>query len=90
MSRLNKQPPGSKCREEEDQCSSCGHVKPRLTRNEPLEGDLLEFALGTVGENAEIAEKLKAGQQLDGYELHLMEEIYLLNTRLGVYQSTRN
>ena len=50
----------------------------------------MEFALGTVGENAEIAEKLKAGQQLDGYELHLMEEIYLLNTRLGVYQSTRN
>jgi hypothetical protein len=62
----------------------CGHVKRRLVRNERLEGDLLEFAVGVAGEGTDIAEKLKAGQQLSGYELHLMVDVFLLHARLGV------
>lgn len=66
----------------------CGHVKRRLNRNEPLEGKVLEFALGIVGETDDdflsgIAEKLKAGDKLDDYELHIMVDVLLLHERLG-------
>jgi hypothetical protein len=59
----------------------CGHVKRRLKRNEPLRGKLLDFACEVAG-NGEIADKLRAGQTLTDYELHLMLDVYLLHTRL--------
>lgn len=62
--------------------TKCGHVKRRLVRDEPLTGALLEFALDTVGDER-IAAKLKAGQKLSDYELHLMVDVFLLHKRLG-------
>ncbi len=62
--------------------AKCGHVKRRLVRNEPLTGGLLEFAIEVVGES-DIADKLRAGQQLTDYELHLMLDVYLLHKRLS-------
>lgn len=62
----------------------CGHVKRRLIRNERLEGDLLEFAVGVAGEGTDIAKKLEAGEKLSAYELHLMLDVFLLHARLGV------
>lgn len=53
-----------------------GHVKRKLRQGEPLEGELLELAIDAVGGNTEIAEKLKAGQPLSEYELHLMVDMY--------------
>lgn len=61
----------------------CGHVKRRLARNEPLEGQLLEFAISVAGEGTDIADKLKTGQRLSDYELHLMLDVYLLHTKLS-------
>lgn len=61
----------------------CGHVKRKLLKNEPLTGELLEFAIATVGGNSDLAEKLKAGQPLNGYELHQMIDMYLLHARLA-------
>jgi len=68
--------------EQKRAAARCGHVKRRLLQNEPLTGDLLEFAINTVVPNEEIVEKLKAGQKLDHYELHLMVDMYLLRARL--------
>lgn len=61
--------------------TKCGHVKRRLRRNEPLTGKVLEFALSVA--DRDIADKLKAGQPLSDYELHLMLDVYLLHKRLG-------
>lgn len=61
----------------------CGHVKRRLVRHEALKGELLEFAIGIVGENHDLAEKLRTGQRLSEYELHLMLDVFLLRARLG-------
>jgi hypothetical protein len=60
-----------------------GHVKRKLNQGEPLEGELLELAIDAAGGNTEIAEKLKSGQQLSEYELHLMVDMYLLHARLA-------
>ncbi len=67
--------------------AKCGHVKRRLNRNEPLEGKVLEFALSLIGEADDdflngIAEKLKAGEKLDEYELHMVD-VLLLHVKLG-------
>jgi hypothetical protein len=60
----------------------CGHIKRRLLRKEPLRGELLEFALGIVGNDSDIGTKLRGGQTLDAYELHLMLDVFLLHARL--------
>jgi len=62
--------------------AKCGHVKRRLSQNEPLEGKVLEFALSLIGETDDdflkgIAEKLKAGDKLDEYEHHIMVDVIL-------------
>lgn len=59
----------------------CGHVKRRLLRKERLTGPLLEFALDIASD--EIGEKLKTGETLSDYELHLMVEVYLVHARLA-------
>jgi hypothetical protein len=66
----------------------CGHVKRRLNQNEPLEGEVLEFALDVVGETDDdfmngIAEKLNAGEKLDDYEHHILVDVVLLHVKLG-------
>lgn len=61
--------------------TKCGHVKRCLTRKKPLTGKVLEFALSVV--DGDIADKLKAGQPLSDYELHLILDVYLLHKRLG-------
>ena len=63
--------------------TKCGHVKRHLLRNTRLTGKTLEFALTVVGEDSEIAEKLKAGRALTEYERHLMIDVWLLHTRHG-------
>jgi hypothetical protein len=59
-----------------------GHIKRKLKQGERLEGELRELAVDSVGGNADLAEKLKLGQQLSEYELHLMFDMYLLHARL--------
>jgi len=74
--------------------AKCGHVKRRLIRNEPLTGELLEFAISVIGDSNcagddelnSMVDKLKAGQQLSDYELHIMVDVLLLHKRLGSYQ----
>ena len=70
----------------------CGHVKRRLAQDEPLKGELLEFALslvegdGNLTDNdlfSSIARKLEAGEPLDDYEKHFMIDVVLLHVRLG-------
>ena len=61
----------------------CGHVKRKLKQGEALEGELLEFAIETVVGNPALVEKLRSGQQLRDYELHLMVDMYLLHARLS-------
>lgn len=60
-----------------------GYIKRKLRQKEVLEGELLELAVEAVGGNAELAEKLRAGQALDEYQLHLMFDMYLLHARLS-------
>ena len=64
--------------------TQCGHVKRDLLRNNRLTGNILAFALTVVGEDSEIGEKLKAGQALTDYELHLVVDVYLLHKRLAM------
>jgi hypothetical protein len=63
--------------------AKCGHVKRRLLRNERLSGKTLEFALGVVGEDSDLADKLRTGQPLSDYELHWMVDVILLHKRLS-------
>ncbi|TKW61093.1 MAG: hypothetical protein DI628_00225 [Blastochloris viridis] len=63
--------------------AKCGHVKRRLLNGEPLEGKTLDFALGILNPEDVIYKKLKEGQPLSEYELHLMVDVYLLHERLG-------
>lgn len=60
----------------------CGHMKRRLRAKERLEGKMLEFALDIA--NDEIGEKLKAGEPLDDYEMHLMIDVWMLHIRLSM------
>jgi len=84
------EPTPEELREKKRISARCGHVKRRLSRDEPLTGELLEFALDVLGEGnfagkgeLSTAEKLKAGQQLNEYEFHIMVDVLLLHTRLG-------
>lgn len=61
----------------------CGHVKRKLREGKRLEGELLEFAISVVDPRTGIPEKLRAGQRLDDYEMHLMFDMYLLHARLA-------
>src|SRR5690242_9741652 len=60
----------------------CGHLKRKLRAKERLEGKMLEFALDIA--NDEIGQKLKAGEPLDGYEMHLMIDVWMLHIRLAM------
>lgn len=51
-----------------------GHVKRRLTRYQPLTDDLLEFALECFADET-IREKLKKGEPLTEYELHVLLDV---------------
>lgn len=60
-----------------------GHAKRRFLQGEPLTGELLTFALDLVADDA-ISAKLRAGQELIDYEMHLMLDAYLQHARLGL------
>ncbi len=60
----------------------CGHLKRKLRAKERLEGKMLEFALDIA--NGEIGEKLKAGEPLSNYEMHLMIDVFMLHIRLSM------
>ena len=51
-----------------------GHITRRLTRNQPLTGKLLEFALDIFADGT-IREKLKNGEPLTEYELHVLLDV---------------
>jgi len=72
--------------------SQCGHVRRRLSRNQPLTGTLLQVALDAIGDGVRqtgddlldgISTKLRSGTPLDEYELHLMLDVFLLHARLA-------
>jgi hypothetical protein len=69
-------------------------VKRKLNAGEPITGELLDFALEQVpnpGPNpskseeiwVSIANKIRTGEKLGDYELHLMVDVILLHARLG-------
>jgi len=60
----------------------CGHIKRKLLQGDVSKGELLELAL-EVARDEDIAAKLKAGQKLNDYEMHLMVDVFLLHARLG-------
>jgi len=60
----------------------CGHLKRRLRSKEHLEGKMLKFALDIADD--EIGKKLKAGESLSDYEMHLMIDVYMLHAKLGI------
>lgn len=71
-----------------------GHVKRRLSRNEPLTGKTIELALDLVPYSVppkdqndklfnSISDKLNAGEPLNEYEHHIMVDVLLLHARLG-------
>ena len=67
----------------------CGHIKRRLSKDEPLKGKLLELALDLAGDDVDngndlnIARKLIAGEKLSEYEYHVFVEVILLHARLS-------
>lgn len=69
--------------------AQCGHIKRKLSRNQPLSGELLELALRiTEGErmtdfDTELSRKLKAGEPLSEYEYHIFMDVRMLHFRLG-------
>ena len=79
----------------------CAQVKRRLNANEPLTGETLAFALELMPDPrgdkadkydalwAEIARKLKGGEQLSNYEHHLMVDVVLLHVRLQAATAER-
>jgi len=74
--------------------AKCGQVKRRLKANEPLKGEVLEFALSVIGGGTDdlldgIARKLRAGQQLTEYEYHVFVEVILLHVRLAARARAR-
>jgi hypothetical protein len=58
------------------------HVKRRLSQGDPLTGKTLELALD-LAQDDEVARKLKAGEELSGYEYHVLVEVILLHARLS-------
>lgn len=69
-----------------------GHVKRRLINKEPLTGKTLELALELVevyGDDEfakllrNIGNKIKAGQPLGDYELHIMIDMIVPHARLS-------
>ena len=67
--------------------AKCSQVKRKLLKDEPLTGDLLEFALDLLGTEEHkknhpvfqnISDQLKSGKPLGEYESHIM-----LHVRLG-------
>jgi hypothetical protein len=69
--------------------AKCGHVKRQLLQRKPLTGELLEFALGCISDSSgnilldDICRKLRSGDQLTEYELHIFVEVILLHVRLS-------
>lgn len=71
-----------------------GHVKRRILAGERLTGKTLELALEVLESRADgsdrdfllnIAEKLKKGVQLDGYEEHIMVDVILVHAKLRIF-----
>lgn len=70
-----------------------GHIKRRLSKDEPLKGKTLTLALEVIDENyhegssdeaflSKFRDKIKSGQPLDEYEYHVFVEVMLLHKRL--------
>lgn len=67
-------------------------VKHCLSNNEPLTGEILEFALELVDAEGDdeqskfvrnIGIKMKAGEPLDDYEHHMLVDVIMLHAQLG-------
>lgn len=78
--------------------AKCGHVKRHLSRNEPLNGEVLEFALSCLPDEGSpadnellggIRQKLLSGSKLTEYEYHVFVEVILLHVRLGAASEER-
>jgi hypothetical protein len=75
-------------------------LKQMLCDGEQLTGDMLEFALEQAptpqpnwGKNeqvwVDIGDKIRRGERLGDYELHLMVDVILLHARLGAETQER-
>lgn len=71
--------------------AKCGHVLKAIKSQKPLSKKTLEFALQVIDEqerssndNTELKRKLINGIPLSDYEIHIMEEGYLLHKKLGL------
>lgn len=71
----------------------CGHVKRRILAGERLTGKTLEFALEVLESKAyyssdpsflqKITEKLKKGDTLDEYEVHILVDVILVHIKIA-------
>jgi hypothetical protein len=74
--------------------AKCGHIKRKLTQNEPLADKTLEFALEVIDYSYsgfsdsqfldKLAEKLKSREELNDYEYHIMVDVLLVHRKLSV------
>ena len=78
-------------RERKSHSARCGHIKRKLSRDEPLTGKTLDFALSVIatsrqGRNDEsldeIAKKLMKGTPLTEYENHIVVDVILLHSMI--------
>lgn len=71
--------------------AKCGHVLKGIRSKKPLSKKTLAFALEVINEqnnspdtDNELKKKLVNGIPLTDYEIHIMEECYLLAKKLGL------
>ncbi len=78
-------------RKRKSHSARCGHIKRKLSRDEPLTGKILDFALDVIatshqGRNDEfldeIAKKLMKGTPLTEYENHIVVDVILLHSMI--------
>jgi hypothetical protein len=65
-----------------------GRMTRRLMTDKRLTGDVLDFAL-IIARDVGVAEKLKKGQPLGDNEKHLMNNVWMLQMRLGTNQGKK-
>ncbi len=77
-------------REKRSWSAKCGHIKRRISADEPLKGKTLAFALDMLKSESfldndmikTISEKIKKGDNLSNYEKSILEDAILTHSKL--------
>lgn len=78
-------------REKRSWSAKCGHIKRRISADEPLKGKTLVFALELLKSESfsdndmikTISEKIKKGDNLSNYEKSILEDAILTHAKLS-------